>query len=92
MILLAVLGLAINDELIQINGLRGALALLVNSVAMVVFAVSADVAWGAAGILAVASLVGGYLGARAARRLSSGIFRGVVIAFGLVSALRLLTG
>lgn len=90
-ILLAVLGLALDDELVRINGLRGVLALLVNSVAVVVFAARADVAWGFAGILAVTSLLGGYLGARLARQLPAPVLRVVVITFGLTAALRLLT-
>jgi uncharacterized membrane protein YfcA len=90
-ILLAVLGLALDDELVRINGLRGVLALLVNTIAVVVFAVRADVAWGAAGILAVTALVGGYAGARLSRRLPVPVLRAVVITFGVVAALRLLT-
>ena len=91
-ILLAVLGFAIDDELVRINGLRSVLALLVNSVAVVVFAVGADVAWGAAGVLAVASLLGGYVGASVARRLPAPLLRAVIIAIGTVAALRLLIG
>jgi uncharacterized membrane protein YfcA len=89
-ILLAVLGLTLDDTLARINGLRGVLSLLVNSIAVVIFAVSAHVAWGAAGILAVTSLVGGYLGARLSLRLRPSVLRAVVIVFGLVAAIKLL--
>jgi uncharacterized membrane protein YfcA len=90
-ILLAVLGLALDDDLGRINGLRGVLALSINSVALVLFAVRAEVAWGAAALLAVTSLFGGYTGARVARRLPAPVLRKVVIALGLAAAARMLT-
>jgi uncharacterized membrane protein YfcA len=89
-ILLAVLGLTLEDALPRINGLRGVLSLLVNSIAVVIFAASGHVAWGAAGILAATSLVGGYLGARLSLRLRPSVLRAVVIGFGLVAAIKLL--
>jgi len=89
-ILLAVLGLTLTDSLVRINGLRGSLSLLINSVAVVVFLVGGDVAWAAAGLLAGTSLVGGYAGARLSRRLPVPVLRAVVLAFGLVASLRLL--
>lgn len=91
-ILLAVLGIGLDDELVRLNGLRGVLALVVNLVAAVTFALVAPVAWGAAGILAGTALVGGWIGARAARRLPAPVLRAVVIGFGVVAAGRLLLG
>jgi uncharacterized membrane protein YfcA len=89
-VLLTVLGLALDDELNRINGLRGVLALLVNSLAVVVFAVSADVVWRAAGILSVTALGGGYLGARLSRRMPVPVLRATVITFGVAAAVALL--
>jgi uncharacterized membrane protein YfcA len=89
-VLLAVLGLTLTDALTRINGLRGVLALVVNTVALVAFGVAAPVAWAAAGVMAVASLVGGYLGARVARRVPTPVLRIAVITFGVAAALRLL--
>ncbi|WCO68375.1 sulfite exporter TauE/SafE family protein [Iamia majanohamensis] len=91
-ILLAVLGIGIEDRLIRLNGLRGVLALVANLVALVTFVVVAPVAWAAAGILAAGALVGGWLGARGARRLPPGVLRALVIVFGVVSAVRILVG
>ncbi len=91
-ILLAVLGIGIEDALIRLNGLRGVLALVANLVALLTFVVVAPVAWSAAGILAVGALVGGWLGARGARRLPPTVLRGLVIVFGVVSAVRILLG
>jgi len=89
-VLLAVLGATVVDLLVRLNGLRGVLALIVNSVALVVFVVAAPVAWGAAGVMAGASLLGGYAGARLARRVPSAVLRVVVVCFGVTAALRLL--
>jgi uncharacterized membrane protein YfcA len=91
-VLLAVLGAALVDRLVRLNGLRGVLALLVNSIALVVFVVAAPVDWPAAGVMAGASLVGGYAGARIARRVPGVVLRVFVIAFGILAAGRLLIG
>ena len=84
--------MALDDELHNINGVRGVISLLVNSIAVVVFAIGADVAWGDAGLLSASALVGGYAGARLARRMPVPVFRGVVIVLGLVAAGKLLLG
>jgi uncharacterized membrane protein YfcA len=89
-ILLAVLALLLEDDLQQANGLRGVLALLVNSVGVVVFVIAADVAWSAAGILAVTSLAGGYSGAHLAQRLPVPVFRSAVVLLGVAAAVKLL--
>lgn len=84
-LLLAVLGITLPGRLTELNGIRTVLALLVNSIAVVVFAVAAPVEWPAAGTMAAASLVGGYVGATTATRLPVPVFRGVVIALGLAA-------
>ena len=89
-ILLAVLGTVLHDALHRINGLRTILAMAVNLIALLVFVFAAHVAWGAAGLLAVTSGVGGYTGARLSRRLPAWVLRIVVVAFGLAAAIRLL--
>ena len=89
-ILLAVLALLLEDDLQRANGLRGVLALLVNSVGVVVFVIAADVAWSAAGILAVTSLAGGYTGAHLAQRLPVPVFRSAVVLLGVAAAVKLL--
>lgn len=89
-ILLAVLAIGIDDQLLRLNGLRNLLSLVINLGAVVLFALVAPVAWGAAGILAVGALGGGWIGARGARRLPPAALRALVITFGLVAAGRLL--
>jgi uncharacterized membrane protein YfcA len=90
-ILLAILGVVLDDPLPSVNGLRGVLSLLINVVAALVFAFVADVDWAVAGVLSVTCLVGGYAGARFSLRLSNTALRVVVIAFGLAAVVRLVT-
>lgn len=90
-IYLAVLGVVLIDPLPKINSLRGVLSLIVNALAVLLFGIAADVAWGAAGLLAVTSLVGGYVGARTALKLPTPVLRGVVLLFGVVAFVRLVS-
>jgi len=89
-ILLAILGVVLDDPLPSVNGLRGVLSLLVNVVAAIVFILGADVDWGVAGVLAATCLVGGYVGARVSLRLPDQVLRVAVIAFGLAAVAKLL--
>jgi hypothetical protein len=89
-ILLGVLGLGLPDRLVRVNGLRSVLALLVNTVALAVFALRAPVVWPAAGLMAASSLLGGFVGARVAQRIPAVLLRVAVIGLGLVSAVTLL--
>jgi hypothetical protein len=90
-ILLAILGIVLDEPLARVNGLRGVLSLLINAVAAVVFALGADVDWAVAGVLSATCLVGGYAGARVSLRLPDHLLRVVVITFGLAAVARLLT-
>lgn len=85
-ILLAVLGIYVADNLQRLNALKSALSLLVNTVALVAFALFGPVDWLAVAIVAPASLGGGYVGARMARRLSPEALRSTVVVFGVAVA------
>ena len=88
-LLLAILGLAVNDDLQRINALKVVLAGLVNLVAAVVFIFAAHVAWLAALLIALGSTVGGLLGARAGRRLPAPALRAIIVAVGVAAIVRL---
>jgi uncharacterized membrane protein YfcA len=88
--LLAILGLFIDDELQRLNALKGLLSLVVGVVAAVSFALFADVRWPAAAVMAAASLVGGRAGVGLARRLGERTLRIVVVVFGVAVAVVLL--
>jgi uncharacterized membrane protein YfcA len=83
-LLLAVLGILLEDELQRLNGLKTVLAFVVNIVGVLVFLVSGRVAWIFALILLVTAYAGGILGARVARRLSASTLRAAVIVLGVV--------
>jgi uncharacterized membrane protein YfcA len=90
-VLLAILALGLRAEVRRVNGLKTALSLLINSVALVGFAVFGPVDWLAVAIVAPASLLGGSVGAALALRLDSRTLRRVVVLFGCGVGVRLLT-
>ena len=87
--LLAILGLALDDDLQRLNALKVVLAGMVNLVAGIVFVFAAHVAWGAALLIAAGSTVGGVLGARTGRRLSPTALRVVIVIVGVIAIVRL---
>jgi uncharacterized protein len=90
-LLLAILGLALDEDLQRINALKVVLAGVVNLVAGIVFVCVAHVAWGAALLIAVGSTIGGVLGARAGRRLPEPYLRAVIVVVGITAIVRLLS-
>jgi uncharacterized membrane protein YfcA len=89
-ILLSVLRLAFTDELQRLNAVKNVLAAVANGVAAVLFIAVADVAWGAAALIAGGSILGGALGARYGRRLPELWLRRIVIVGGTIVALILI--
>jgi uncharacterized membrane protein YfcA len=89
-ILLALLGIFIADNLQRLNAVKNVLALIANGVAAVLFVFFADVAWEVVVLIAVGSVVGGQVGAHVGRRLPVPILRGVIVVVGLVAAVKLL--
>jgi len=90
-LLLAILGVALAQDLHRTNALKNVLAGLVNGVAGVYFMVAAHVEWAPAGLIAASSIVGAQLGARYGRRLPPAALRGVIVAVGIFAIVRLLT-
>jgi len=88
-LLLAILGLTVEDHLQRINALKVVLAGVVNLVAGVMFVIAAHVDWAAAGLIAAGSILGGVIGARQGRRLPPVALRALIIAVGVVAIVRL---
>lgn len=88
-LMLAALGLIGLTDMHQMNGLKNLLALVVNGIAALYFIFSGAVIWIDVLIMAVASVMGGYFGARLARRLGRPFVRGFVVVIGLVMTLSL---
>ena len=88
--LVAALGLFIDDDLQRLNALKGVLSLVMNVIAAVYFVAFAAVAWEATLVMLPASLIGGFTGVALARRLPAGVLRVVVVLVGVAVAIRLL--
>ncbi len=88
-LLISLLSLALREDLQRANALKNVLAMLVNLVAGIVFAVAANVNWGVAGLIAAGSVLGGYLGARYGRRLPPDALRALIVVVGLAAIARL---
>ncbi len=89
-LLLGILGVALDQDLHRTNALKNVLAGLVNGVAGVYFVFAAHVDWAPAGIIAVASIAGGQLGARYGRRLPPRALRALIVVVGVTAIVRLL--
>jgi uncharacterized protein len=86
----ASLALILDEPLKRINALKNVLSASVGLVTVVVFAIFAPVHWGAALTLAPATIIGGYAGAKVARRLPPRVLRYLIVTFGTVVGLILL--
>lgn len=89
-LLIGLLGIALNDNLQRINAVKNVLAGVVNGVAAVVFIALTHIDWGAAGLIAAGSVIGGQLGARVGRRLPPWGLRLVIICVGTAALVKLL--
>jgi uncharacterized membrane protein YfcA len=89
-VLLAVLGLLIDDTLPRCNALKQAISLVTNVVAALFFVTSGKVVWSLAVVMAPASLVGGAIGGRLVGRIKPQVLRAVVITSGIAVAVKLL--
>ncbi len=88
--LMAILGVALDDDLQRVNALKNVLAGLVNLTAAIVFLFVAHLAWEAVALLAVGSTLGAQLGAHVGRRLSSTALRAAIVLVGLAAIAKLL--
>ena len=66
----------------RMNGLKSVLAALMNGATAVIFVLEGVVVWKYALMMAVASIIGGYLGARGARKLPASYVRAIVVFIG----------
>jgi hypothetical protein len=85
-ILIALLAIFVDDDLQRLNGTKNVLAMVVNTVASVLFIIFSTLSWSVVGLIAAGSIIGGQVGARIGRRLPAAVLRGVIVAVGLVVA------
>ncbi|WSQ06467.1 sulfite exporter TauE/SafE family protein [Streptomyces sp. NBC_01231] len=91
-IMLAALAMATADALRSLNALKAVLSLVNSTVTLIVFAMFGPVHWPVVAVAAPATLLGGYLGARLARRMREEVLRWLVVTTGVtVSAVLFVT-
>ncbi|MEI8242190.1 MAG: sulfite exporter TauE/SafE family protein [bacterium] len=85
-IVLATLGLTLQDNMTRLNALKQGIAFSANVAAAVFFLFSGHVCWIVALIMALGALAGGVAGGRLAGRVKPSTLRGVVVGVGLLVA------
>lgn len=91
-ILLAVMGIGIDDDLQRLNGMKNVLAAVANGVSGLIFIVVADVDWVIVLLVAVGSVVGAQIGAAYGRRLPDTALRVFIVLVGVVALVAFLRG
>jgi len=89
-LLIGMLGIALNDSLQRLNAAKNVLAGLVNGLAAIVFIIATHVDWGVAGLIAAGSIIDGQIGARVGRRLPPWGLRVVIVCVGAAALVKLL--
>lgn len=88
--LVAALALVLDETMARVGALKNVISAAVGSTTVVVFALFGPVNWVDVAILAPATIAGGYLGARLARRLPAQVLRWTIVAFGTAIGIWLL--
>lgn len=83
-IVLAVLGLVVEDTLTRLNALKQAIGFAVNFAAAIFFLFSGKVVWPVAIVMMVGALVGGALGGRLAGKVKPATLRWIVVSIGVI--------
>ncbi len=91
-LLMAVLGIGVDESLQRLNAVKNVLAAIVNGVAGLLFIAVADVDWRVVALIAVGSVVGAQVGATVGRRLPGGVLRVVIVVVGVVALVSFLLG
>jgi len=90
---IGIFGLLLRESLQRLNAIKLVLTLGVNTVAALAYVVVATdrIDWAAAGLVAVGSLVGGYVGSTVGRRLPAVALRAGIVVLGVVAIAVLVT-
>jgi uncharacterized protein len=81
--ILAALGIVLNESLLRINALKQLVSLTVNVSAAIIYMVIGDIDWPVAGVMLVAALAGGLLGGKLAVKVPASYLRGLVVVLGV---------
>jgi uncharacterized membrane protein YfcA len=83
---LAVIGLVLEDSFTRLNALKQAISFSINIAAAIFFLFSGQIYWLAALVMSICALGGGALGGRLAGKIKPIILRRIVIAIGIIVA------
>ena len=89
-ILIALLAISLDEKMQPLVGLKNVLAAVVNGLAGILFCFLAPVAFAAALIIAIASTIGGQVGAKVGRRLPPQVLRATIVTVGVAVVVKLL--
>jgi uncharacterized membrane protein YfcA len=82
--LVAALGLVLDETLARVSALKNVISAVVGLGTVVAFALFGPVDWAAVAVLLPATVLGGYAGARLARRLPPRLLRAIIVTAGTV--------
>ncbi|MBE7324412.1 sulfite exporter TauE/SafE family protein [Nocardioides sp. Y6] len=91
-LLMAIMGIGIQENLQSLNGVKNVLGAAVNGVSGLVFAFVAQVDWQVVLLVAAGSVLGGQIGAGVGRRLSDAWLRGFIVVVGLAALVAFVLG
>jgi uncharacterized membrane protein YfcA len=86
-LILAVLGLVLEDTLTRLNALKQSISFTVSTAAALFYVFSGPVVWPAALVMAVGAIIGGSLGGLLAGRVQPIVLRRIIVTAGVVMAI-----
>src|SRR5208337_4668629 len=86
-IIMAVLGVTVDDSLTRINALKQVISFSTNVAAAIFFVFSRKVIWPAALVMFIGALLGGALGGKLARHVKPAVLRQIVVVIGVAVAI-----
>ena len=89
LLIIAVLGVAVSDTLHRLTALRNVLAGATNAVAAIAFMAATQIAWRVVALIAVGSILGGWIGVRIGRQLPPAAYRAVILLVGVAALVKL---
>jgi uncharacterized membrane protein YfcA len=87
LVMLAYFALVGMTDLRRMNALKCVLSCINNGVPVIPFVIAGAIEWNIAVVMCAGAILGGYYGARAARRVPPRVMRGVIVALGTVTTI-----